>query len=685
MSRLAIICIFLPLAFACKPRNTSTLADADSSASSQIDTVEKARRMIDITTAFSQKTRPTAADQIEAEMASLTFMSLFLGEVEAFKNAVETADKAVPAINAYLAKTGKKPVGLQLADDLNIDEQRFKQEMANRDAALKEAQAIMANQNSMREHALRSQQANNDYSLRHAQFLQTMDKQNFDQRLQAAETAVELEGKVIENQGKILENKKKAIENEFLATFASAYNFYARSYAVYTSTVSNALTGAGKSTRIAKKLLNSVTEFDDRVKRCTSSISRAVLSKLSESLKLARTEDYTKVSVGNPKGVRDRFDYFSEIPFGKQCLELGFHAADASQYSDYENSKYAEEYPVMYLNYLQTDKKLPLAARNNPLACPAVVKGSGLPLLERVNAMKEYTAKINRISNNLSTIIADTNSGGAPDPTAPADSKIVANDSTGTEEFREATIHPINLTTHKGTRIAGRPEKISFTPIPVTLYDLALGIGQYYTVRSSPSDFPGLCDTSSDDFLAYIEAKRSYQKARMKKMVQEINAARVIFVDDGSDMFSSAEPLRTTAGSELPGSQSSFILQVGFRNARYCVDKVLKSLEDGTDLKAPTLAELPKPREAKFGNQTFNFFYPPYQIGASQTATEDKVADNVRHCVDNAMQSLANAQQSLSAVGEFHKYFSEAAAIKAPASPIPPVVNPAPGTTFIGR
>ena len=617
----------------------------------------------------------------ETKMAWLTLASNFLNHIDSARQAIQSLSprQQASALNLGPGAATAEPV-IPLATQM--EQQRIDMGWAEQSSrsALDQSK-LMLDYN----------RASGDYDIRRQELLKGYDKQNFDNSMTAARAAVENQGLAIENFQKLQEAKKKIIENQILSSYANAFNSYVRAYQDYSANMATIMRGAKKVSQKATVLVESVLEYDKRAKRCASPLTAESNNRMRAAVQNLKLADYSKLMVTAPASVSTRVRAVSDLPSGSECLELGLIQANQEQYpASKESDIYAALSPVFRL-YVDPSPKGSVA-RRTLTACPAVAGGNDvLKIASLTDQVMDISSKISATANSLEMANSSYTFAAQPGPAAGADA--AADDSTVTQgerfdadaAFDSSASYLIDTPRNDGREM--------IAPYPVTPLQLAMVVAQgQIEFKNAPRDLAAksycslrpIDEEGKRNLKAYIDAVRKYEAQREIKLRRDLEVAGVRFDRSGKIEVDST-PFNSGFESSTDRSLANTLVRRGFFLAQQCGQMAVAKIEEAQILPGHTEVTLPKQTDVTVGVNKYSFFYPPYSLGDDESTLGNALVKATRTCVDNALMSLSQSQQSLTAASEFYKFFAEAANIRAPAAPIPYVPNPPPGSIVYGR
>lgn len=684
-----LIVMAVMTASACKPRlSTARLQSAPGGAAGALSDADLGRL---VQTAGGEWANP------ETQIAWLTLGSSFLGHIDNVRTNLEILNRANSS--TLNLKSGVGDPGLSL------DQQRILL-----DTAKAEADAALNQQKLMVEAA----KSNSEFAARNSEFFGKMDQQRFDQRMKEATTAVEVEGKQIDNFIKRIEAEKKIIENEILRDYASAYNSYVRAFHEYTLAMSAAMRGASKVNKQAGVLANSVLEYDRRVRKCSAFAQRLQFDELLSAVKQAKIADYSRAQINGERDLIERVTAIEDLPNGAACLEMGLIQANAETVKERSPVLYANASPILKL----TPNPNPAADSPSVIVCPAVApKPDPLKLAVHVQQVDEFAGQIATgalalasVNESLASVPVNVSEPSGPsdveavagaDTSAPADQPaetppaanlLDAEDERTVGELFDAN-EAIDFASALESQVSRSDGKVSLVPFPVTAHQAVRLIQNgnlQFRVSTSPkapycSLNPANDQAGKTRLSRYVQAVRDYEAARLTQLKRDLAVAGVRFRADGKLQADPNEPFKPGSWNNDAWGNANRILRRGFFYAQQCTSMATKQLVKAGQLPGATALTLPPPTEFLVGESKYSFFFPQYTLGDDTNTSTNEVTQATRHCVDNALSTLAQSQQALKAAGEYSKYFEQAANIKAPAAPIPYIPNAAPGTVVYSR
>ncbi len=611
----------------------------------------------------------------ETKMAWLTLASNFLGHMDSARRAIVAMPPSRPAAGLNLA--AEAPAIDPLA------EQKIQMQWAEQSTRSGLDQSRLM---------LDYDRASGDYDIRRQELLKGYDKQTFDNAISAAKTSVEIQGNQIENFQKLIEAKKKIIENQILGNYANAFNSYVRSYHEYTLTIATVMRGAKKVSQKASVLANSIMEYDKRVRHCASAQTAQTNQNMRTAIRNLALADYSKLLIQAESSVAPRVQAVTDLPHGSECLELGLIQANMDEFPSSEAS---DAYPVaspIFRLLVDPNPRGPVAARTIA-ACPALESGSD-PL-----GLRPHAAQIMGISGNIQTA-ADSLEvvNGYFSNSISSASEIVPNsnvpDETAPTLGQQIEVgSAVDLGVAYLTDVPRADNRELIIPFPATPFQVTMQVAKgqiefrspgsttpvkpYCSVR--PSDAPG-----KQNLKIYVDSVRKYEAQRAIKLRRDLEVAGVRFDSAGKIQLDST-PYNGGSLATTDTTRVNALVRRGLFLAQRCTRMTVEHVEQAEVSAGQTSVTLPQATDVSVGLNKYTFFYPPYSLGDDQTTLGSAMVKATRTCMDNALLSLSQSQQALSAASEFYKFFGEAANIHAPAAPIPYVPNPPPGSIVYGR
>jgi hypothetical protein len=623
-------------------------------------------------------------EEVETKMAWLSLASNVIQHLDVARNLVMDDIKKFPSASGQAqANTGPS---LNLSDfsmDMENRQMNLEERKINIDAAERSARSALDQQRMMMDYNRMS----GDYAMKTSEFFKGMNQQEFDQGIKAATTRVQIEGERIKNLQALIEAKRKIIENNILSSYASAFNSYVRSFHEYATTMSSVMRGAKKVTHAATNLASSIMEYDRRVRRCASPITREQTRMIRQAESNLKISDYRTAHIMSEKNLSNRVRAISDLPSGRECLQLGLIQANEDEFPPSTPSDvYAVTNPILRL---PVDlEPIGALAQRTVVGCAAFEEPSDtlsiVPHMPQVHSIaqkiEESATTLAQSNGSASTFFGEPSPGSRPTETLDPSALGTISDRLDNYETNTAYL----------TDSRRRDQREMLIPIPVTpmqaTFATTRGNIEYKTMPNykpyctlRPAKPEGKLKMNQ-----YVKAVRDYEREHSIQLKRDLELAGVRFDHNGRVQLNGAIFGVAGAGG-TDTDMANLLVRRGLFYAEQCTKMTIAYTQQTMQAPGSNTMALPQPTEVMIGANKYGFFYPPYSLGDDTTTLQNDLTKATRACVDNALQTLAHSQQSLMAASEFYKFFGEAANIKAPAAPIPYIPNPPPGTPIYSR
>ena len=302
----------------------------------------------------------------------------------------------------------------------------------------------------------------------------------------------------------------------------------------------------------------------------------------------------------------------------------------------------------------------------------------------------KFANTVGLVANNLKRFLVSPEDANAPaSDGAPSDNTSESTDEgsvydsyTKANSFDIASAFPIEA--------RRADDKELLIPFPATPNQLVQQVVKGFVDLKSQTSTAAYCERKPTDkistqrFLNYVKSIRSFESVRMKMLRTDLEQNGVKFRNNGQ-IDLNGDPYNSRGAPKTSGDRVESQVRRGLYYAQQCTQMVGDFLEQSGKSSGAKSVALPAATEVTIGTNKYSFFYPPYSLGDDASTLENELTKVTRLCVDSALMELSKSQQALGAAAEYQKYFSEAANIKAPASPIPYIPNPQAGTTIYSR